>query len=166
VHFPGGAFLHTQQDRVFGHGDLEFITFMPTPPDFIAQMTAAVVWLASVPAPPNHVIGPLLGGGLIRHGFFKESRAPLRFSSVEALERYITKVRPGFYFLEHPPFAYMQSGLGAYVVPAPVQEDAISRPDTRRSFYVQPVRHVPEQHRRRPGREDGPHGLRGDRAVA
>lgn len=29
--------------------------------------------------------------GRIRHGFFKEARAPLRFSSVEALERYLGK---------------------------------------------------------------------------
>jgi hypothetical protein len=83
------------------------------------------------PSCPNHVIGPL-GGGLIGYRFFKDARAPLRFSSVEALERYISKVHPGFYFLQYPPFAHMQSGLGAFVVPAPVQEDAISRPDTRR----------------------------------
>jgi hypothetical protein len=32
---------------------MEFITLTLTPPDFIAQMTAAVVWLVSVPAAPT-----------------------------------------------------------------------------------------------------------------
>lgn len=48
-----------------------------------------------VPAPPGHVLGPL-GGGRIRHGFFKGARAPLPFSSVEALQWYMDKVRPCF----------------------------------------------------------------------
>ena len=35
------------------------------------------------PTSPNHVIGPL-GGGRIRRKFFKDHKAPLPFSSVEA----------------------------------------------------------------------------------
>jgi len=69
---------------------MEFIRLLPAPEDFIPKITAALVWLASVPAPLNHVLGPL-AGGRIRHGFFKDARAPLRFSSVEALERYLGK---------------------------------------------------------------------------
>ncbi|KAG8758370.1 hypothetical protein FRC11_003771, partial [Ceratobasidium sp. 423] len=68
---------------------MEYITLMPTPPDMIARTTAALVWLARVPA-DNHVIGPL-GDGHIRHRFFKDYRAPLRFSSVKALEKYMDK---------------------------------------------------------------------------
>jgi hypothetical protein len=74
----------------------EFITLMPTPPDFISHTRAALTWLASVPAPPGLVLGPV-GGGLIRHHFFKDHEAPLIFSSVQALERYIERVRLGFF---------------------------------------------------------------------
>jgi hypothetical protein len=59
---------------------MEFITFTASPIDRTAQ---ALVWLSSVPPPPNHVIAPL-GGGRIRHKFFKEYTAPLLFSGVEA----------------------------------------------------------------------------------
>ena len=44
---------------------MEFITLTAAPIDRTAQ---ALVWLSSVPPPPNHVIGPL-GGGCIRHKF-------------------------------------------------------------------------------------------------
>jgi hypothetical protein len=72
------------------------------------------------------VIGPL-GGGRIRHKFFKEYTAPLLFSSVEALQRYMHKVRPCFYFLEHPPFANMQSGPGVHIALDPGPEAGVSR---------------------------------------
>ncbi|KAJ6500786.1 hypothetical protein C8R45DRAFT_80957 [Mycena sanguinolenta] len=41
---------------------------------------------------PGSVLGPI-GGGLIRHSFFKDYTAPLAFSSFAALERYMNKVR-------------------------------------------------------------------------
>ncbi|RDB18139.1 hypothetical protein Hypma_000611 [Hypsizygus marmoreus] len=66
---------------------MEFITLTAAPIDRIVQ---ALVWLSSVPPPPDHVIGPL-GGGPIRHKFFKDYTAPLLFSSVEALQRYMRK---------------------------------------------------------------------------
>ena len=79
---------------------MEFVRLLPT--SSIADgVTAALVWLASVPAPDGHVLGPLGGGG-IRHKFFKDARAPLRFSDVGALQRYMDKVCPCFNFLEHP----------------------------------------------------------------
>ncbi|KAJ7803327.1 hypothetical protein B0H14DRAFT_2888321 [Mycena olivaceomarginata] len=53
---------------------------------------AALKWLAGVPLPPNHTFGPLAGGH-IRHRFFKDYQAPLKFSSVEAIERYIERGR-------------------------------------------------------------------------
>src|SRR6266850_7286809 len=54
---------------------MEFITLTAAPIDRTAQ---ALVWLSSVPPPPNHVIGPL-GGGCIRHKFrhlFLKRRGP------------------------------------------------------------------------------------------
>ena len=80
---------------------MEFIALTAPPLDLIDRTTQALVWLSNVPPPPNHVIGPL-GGGPIRHKFFDDYEAPLLFSSVEALQRYMDKVRPCFYFLEHP----------------------------------------------------------------
>src|SRR5258708_26262510 len=66
---------------------MEFIALMDAPLDRTAQ---ALVWLSSIPPPPNHVIGPL-GGGCICHKFFKDYEAPLLFSSVDALQPYIHK---------------------------------------------------------------------------
>lgn len=96
---------------------MELIT-LTAAPDLIDRTAKALVWLSSVPPPnPNHMIGPL-GGGPIHHKFFKEYEAPLLFSSVEALQRYIHKVRPCFHFLMHPPFANMQSGSGPHEAPS------------------------------------------------
>lgn len=106
---------------------MEFITLTAATID---RTTQALVWLSSVPPPPNHVIGPL-GGGRIRHKFFKDYKAPLVFSSVEALQRYMRKARPCFYFLEHPPFANMQSGPGIQGAVDPGPEACVSRQDKR-----------------------------------
>jgi hypothetical protein len=83
---------------------MEHITLTSPPPDLPERTAAAIRWLTGVPAPPGHVFGPL-GGGLIRHRFFKDRKAPLAFSSIGALERYIEKVRPVlriFFFFERP----------------------------------------------------------------
>ncbi|KDQ59787.1 hypothetical protein JAAARDRAFT_46414 [Jaapia argillacea MUCL 33604] len=72
---------------------MEAITLMEPPPDLPERTAEAVRWLSGVPAPADHVFGPL-GGGIIRHSFFKDYKAPLVFSSIEALERYIEKARP------------------------------------------------------------------------
>ena len=109
---------------------MEFITFTAAPLDLIDRTAQALVWLSSVPPPPNHVIGPLVGGR-IRHKFFKEYTAPLLFSSVEALQRYMRKVPPCFHFLEHPPFANMRSRSGVHVALDPGPEAGVSRRDTR-----------------------------------
>ncbi|KAG8740419.1 hypothetical protein FRC10_004342 [Ceratobasidium sp. 414] len=69
---------------------MEFITLTAAPPDLIDRTAQALVWLSNVPPPLNHVIGPL-GGGRIRHELFDEYTAPLLFSSVWALERYMHK---------------------------------------------------------------------------
>ena len=84
---------HFQGDRRRTYFVMEYITLTDSPPDLYERAGEALKWLSSVPAPPNHVIGPL-GGGCIRHRFFKDDEAPLLFSSVEALERYMEKVCP------------------------------------------------------------------------
>lgn len=79
---------------------MEYITLADPPPDIPERTADALKWLSEVPAPPGHVFGPL-GGGVIRHRFFKDWKAPMVFSSIEALERYIEKVSSCL-FLEHP----------------------------------------------------------------
>ena len=70
---------------------MEYIHLAESPPD-LEKRADALIWLSKVPPPPNHLLGPL-GGGRIRHQFFKDYKAPLHFSSVEALERFIERVR-------------------------------------------------------------------------
>ena len=98
------------------------------PLNLVGRTTQTLVWLSSVPPPPDHVIRPL-GGGHIRHKFSKEYMAPLLSSSVKALQRYMCKVRLCFHFLEHPPFANIQSGPGVHVVLDPGPEAAVSHRD-------------------------------------
>ena len=117
--------VHHFGDSMTKYLVMEFVTLTAA---LIDQTAQALVWLSSVPPPPNHVIGPL-GGGRIGHKFFKDYKAPLIFSSVEALQRYMRKVRPCFYILEHPPFANMKSGPGVHVALDPGQEAAVFRRD-------------------------------------
>ena len=105
---------------------MEFIPLTAHPPDIIDRIAKALACLASVPPPAGHSIGPL-GGGYIRHRFFQDSKAPLRFTNVESLERYLYRVRP--YFHKHPPFANVQPGLGVFVALDYGQADILSRHD-------------------------------------
>ncbi|CAA7268184.1 unnamed protein product [Cyclocybe aegerita] len=83
---------HFEGDQGTAYLVMEYIKLADSPPDLHERTAEALKWLLGVPAPPNHVIGPL-GGGRIRHRFFKDYKAPLLFSSIEALERYIEKGR-------------------------------------------------------------------------
>ncbi|KAF7324466.1 hypothetical protein MSAN_02518600 [Mycena sanguinolenta] len=60
--------------------------------DAYLRTARALEWLSKVPASFEDVLGPI-GGGLIRRRFFKDHTAPLAFSSVAALERYMNKGR-------------------------------------------------------------------------
>ncbi|KAF8337456.1 uncharacterized protein EI90DRAFT_3013671 [Cantharellus anzutake] len=60
--------------------------------DLSPRVSRALQWLYSLPAPAEAAIGGL-GGGRARHVLFKDRRAPLDFSSIEALERYMNKAR-------------------------------------------------------------------------
>ncbi|KAF8346230.1 hypothetical protein F5887DRAFT_1073874 [Amanita rubescens] len=80
-----------QDDEGIGYLVMERVTVLPTPKNLAERAAEALNWLALVPAPSNNVIGPL--GGVIRHWLFKNGKAPLVFSSVGALERYINRGR-------------------------------------------------------------------------
>ncbi|KAH6906518.1 hypothetical protein BKA70DRAFT_1494807 [Coprinopsis sp. MPI-PUGE-AT-0042] len=72
---------------------LEAIKLLEAPPDLDKRIVDTVAWLAGVPAPSGHKLGPL-GGGFIRHYFFlSDEVALLPFVNVEALERYLEKGR-------------------------------------------------------------------------
>ncbi|KAG9016049.1 hypothetical protein FRB90_003712 [Tulasnella sp. 427] len=81
--------LHSFQRGWTAYLVMEFLQLQPTS-NITDEVTAALVWLAGVPPPSGHVLGPL-GGGRIRHGFFKDAKAPLPFSSVKALQRYMNE---------------------------------------------------------------------------
>ena len=117
---------------------MERITFKDPPPDLIKRMAEALKWLSEVEPPPNHVIGPL-GSGFIRHKVFKDFKAPLHFSSVDALERYLEAVRLCLYFLERVQFANMEYGTGVHDTPGPHQETGASCKDQQRSPDVHAV---------------------------
>jgi hypothetical protein len=53
---------------------MEFITLSAAPLYHVDRTAQALVWLSNVPPPPNHVIDPL-GGGPIRHKFFRDYTA-------------------------------------------------------------------------------------------
>jgi hypothetical protein len=61
------------------------------------RAAAAIDWLSTVLPPSKDTLGPI-GGGLIRHMFFKNHEAPLRFTSIRALESYMNKVCCCLYF--------------------------------------------------------------------
>ena len=76
---------------------MERIKLQESPPDLAARTQKAVKWLSEVPLPSNHVLGPV-GGGRIRHKFFKEFKAPFEFPDIEMLDRYMKNVRPCLHF--------------------------------------------------------------------
>jgi hypothetical protein len=90
--FSTQSYIH---DYAMRHGNGPRI---PQALHYLAERTArALDWLSKVSAPPGDVMGPI-GGGLIRHRFFKNNKAPLAFSSIDALERYMNEVRRCLYF--------------------------------------------------------------------
>ncbi|KNZ75920.1 hypothetical protein J132_00933 [Termitomyces sp. J132] len=65
--------------------------YIPPPTVTIGKWIADVIsWLHACPLPLNASIGPV-GGGIIRHRFFRDGDAPIEFASVAALEIYINK---------------------------------------------------------------------------
>jgi hypothetical protein len=66
-------------------------------PHHSEREAAALDWLSTVLPPSEDTLGPI-GGGLIRHMLFQNHEAPLRFTSIWALESYMNKVRYCLYF--------------------------------------------------------------------
>ncbi|KAI6012185.1 hypothetical protein PISMIDRAFT_104192 [Pisolithus microcarpus 441] len=72
---------------------MERIELQVSPPDLAKRIQGAVEWLANVPPPPNSTLGPV-GGGVIRHSFFKDREAPFEFSDTAMLDLYIKRRPP------------------------------------------------------------------------
>lgn len=58
--------------------------------DVSEQVAEALRWLGNAPPPPGSNVGPV-GGGRLLHHFFSDFVAPLAFSSVDAMERYVNE---------------------------------------------------------------------------
>lgn len=78
----------------FKHGHLTFaiiepLQLIPVAEDIFVQKVAdAVLWMYSQTCPAGVTLGPL-GSGFAWHEVFKDYRAPLPFTSVVALEKYL-----------------------------------------------------------------------------
>lgn len=67
---------------------MEGIKLQESPPDLAARVQKAMKWLSEVPLPSNHALGPV-GGGRIRHRFFKDFKAPFDSLDVKKLDQYM-----------------------------------------------------------------------------
>ena len=74
---------------------MERIELQESPPDLAERIQEAMKWLSEVPLPSNHTLGPV-GGGRIRHKFFKEFKAPFNFLDTSMLDQYMMKACPCF----------------------------------------------------------------------
>jgi hypothetical protein len=103
---------------------MERIELQVFPLDLAKRIQGAVGWLSNVPPPSNPNLGPV-GGGFIRHKFFKEFEAPFDFSDAAMLDLYMMKVRPWFV---SPAFttAHMSSGPGVRLALENSPEEGVS----------------------------------------
>ncbi|KAF7324913.1 hypothetical protein MKEN_00533500 [Mycena kentingensis (nom. inval.)] len=88
------AFEQSDHPAPFAYALMEWIELTHLPLEdtqWQERIKGAVCWLATVPVPDGHVLGPL--GGRMRHGFFKDYEAPFQFTSLDALERYVNRAR-------------------------------------------------------------------------
>ena len=78
---------------------MEYIEPIHIPvPDLPRRAAQALQWLRDLRLPNDAQIGSL-GGGHAHHRVFKDFVAPLSFSSIEALERYMNMVRSCLFHL-------------------------------------------------------------------
>ena len=83
--------------HIFKHGYITFavierIQLVPAAEDvFVQKVADAVLWMRNQPCPAGVTLGPL-GSGFACHEVFKDYRAPLPFTSVIALEKYLNVV--------------------------------------------------------------------------
>lgn len=84
------SFFH--RDHMMTYLVMEYVEHTCIPNSDLAQRVAeALKWLRSLPVPEGASIGPL-GNGQACHILFKDYRAPMSFTSIEALERFMNKV--------------------------------------------------------------------------
>ncbi|KJA22694.1 hypothetical protein HYPSUDRAFT_40793 [Hypholoma sublateritium FD-334 SS-4] len=69
---------------------MERIRLQESPPDLDARIQKAMKWLSEVPPLSDQPLGPI-GGGCIRHKFFKESKAPFVFPDNATLDQYVNR---------------------------------------------------------------------------
>ncbi|EKM73995.1 hypothetical protein AGABI1DRAFT_88327 [Agaricus bisporus var. burnettii JB137-S8] len=83
-------FFH-REDLCWEYLVMENINLTPPPEDFFQRVAKAIQWLHDCPVPPDGArIGPV-GSGRARHWLFWEYEAPLEFSSLLALERFLNR---------------------------------------------------------------------------
>ncbi|KAI6016608.1 hypothetical protein PISMIDRAFT_13903 [Pisolithus microcarpus 441] len=107
---------------------MEFTMLTADPPDLIERIARALKWLSEVPRPPDHVIGPSEGGH-IRYKILKDFKAPLPFTSVEALVH--AESASMLVLLGHPPSVNMYSGQGIHDALATGPAAAVACQDMR-----------------------------------
>ncbi|KAE9397353.1 hypothetical protein BT96DRAFT_921549 [Gymnopus androsaceus JB14] len=98
---------------------MEYIqpTSIPVP-DLPERAAQALQWLRGLRTPENAKIGSL-GGGPARHELFQDYTAPLAFSSLEALERYMNtalkwiprRCRPDPISISHESLVFTQTDM-------------------------------------------------------
>jgi len=81
-------------DFLWAYLVMERIDFTSTSvQDLLQRAAQSLRWLDGLVVPDGATIGSL-GGGLACHRLFKDFEAPLKFSSIVALELYLEKVCP------------------------------------------------------------------------
>lgn len=70
---------------------MEFVDGTTPTNDACKGVADTLQWLRNIPAPTDSKIGSI-GGGPARHDIFKDFRAPLLFTSNEALQNYMNEV--------------------------------------------------------------------------
>ena len=103
---------------------MERIKLQVSPPDLAKRIQGAAGWLSNVPPPSKPKLGPV-GGGFIRHKFFREFKAPFDFSDAAMLDVYMMKVRPRFVSLVFTT-ANMSSGPGVRLALERSPEEGVS----------------------------------------
>ncbi|KAH9169783.1 hypothetical protein EDB89DRAFT_1982495 [Lactarius sanguifluus] len=81
---------HFVDDEVTMYLVMEHINLQVSPPDLATRIQEAIKWLSEVPLPSNPTLGPA-GGGPIRHGFFKDFKAPFNIPDIGMLDEYMKK---------------------------------------------------------------------------
>lgn len=98
---------HSFEHDYLMYAVIEPVETVPVMKDiFIRKMAEAVLWMRRQPRPDGVALGPL-GSAPIRHTIFDRGRAPLPFTSVVALERFLNTVISKLRRLRQPNLPYV-----------------------------------------------------------